>query len=268
MDHRSLLEAANITDPIERARIITRLMTEDLGLTDAAARYRRQAIAEARDAGYTREQIAAALGVTPPRITQISKGPAAKAPEPPASQPPRVLVERALPTPPAVRGSLSLYFVEAEQQGIAADRKMLYIGKEPATDHVASSLRLAAGDDVLARRKLMLANAVPVRIATSFFRPDLFDGTRLAEPEFVRPSLQAAIEDLGYSFGRAEETLISRRPTAFERETLDLEPDEWIVQVLRTSFSTEDTPVHTLETICAASRHLFPIGQVAGTDQF
>jgi DNA-binding GntR family transcriptional regulator len=145
---------------------------------------------------------------------------------------------------------------------------MLYIGPEPATEHVAATLRVEPGEDVIARRKLMFANGVPVRIATSFFPADLFADTRMAEPDFVRPSLQSAIEDLGYTFGRAEESLISRRPTLFERETLDLEPDEWIVQILRTSYSTEGTPVHALETICAASRHIFPIGQVAGTDEF
>ena len=41
-----------------------------------------------------------------------------------------------------------------------------------------------------------------------------------------------------------------------------------VVQVLRTSYSTEGTPVHALETICSATRHIFPIGQVAGTDEF
>jgi GntR family transcriptional regulator len=51
-------------------------------------------------------------------------------------------------------------------------------------------------------------------------------------------------------------------------ETLDLDPDEWVVQILRTSYSTEDTPVHALETVCAATRHVFPIGQVAGADEF
>lgn len=89
-----------------------------------------------------------------------------------------------------------------------------------------------------------------------------------APPLFVRPSLQSAIEDLGYTFGRAEESLNSRRPTPFERDTLELEPDEWIIQILRTSYSTEGTPVAALETICAASRHIFPIGQVAGVDEF
>jgi hypothetical protein len=30
----------------------------------------------------------------------------------------------------------------------------------------------------------------------------------------------------------------------------------------------KDAPVHALETICAASRHTFPIGQAVGGDQF
>jgi GntR family transcriptional regulator len=115
---------------------------------------------------------------------------------------------------------------------------------------------------------LMLANDVPVRIATSFFRADLFANTRIIEPEFVLPSLQAALEALGYTFGHAEESLIARPPTPFEAETLQLDSGEWVVQVLRASYSTEDTPVHTLETICAATRHVFPIGQVAGVDEF
>lgn len=268
MDLRTLREAAQIADPIARARALTQLMTADQALVAEAAKYRRHAIAEARADGRTLEQIAAELGVTPGRVSQMSKGPAAQAPAPSAEPAPRVLVQRALPTDPAIRGSVSLFLVEAERQGIKADRKMLYIGPEPANEHVAACLRVSPGDDVIARRKLMLANGVPVRIATSYFRADLFTGTRMAEPEFVRPSLQAALTDLGYKFGRAEEHLTARRPTQFERETLELGPGEWVVQVLRASYSAEDTPVHTLETICAATRHVFPIGQVAGADEF
>lgn len=268
MDPRTLHEAASLLDPIERARALTNLMTGDQALTDAAARYRRQAIADAREQGLSREQIAAALGVTPPRITQISKGPAARAPEPPADHAPKVLVQRSIPTPPAIRGSASLFLAEAERQGIEASRKMLYIGLEPASEQIAHALRVEPGTDVVARRKLQFANDVPVRMPTSFFRADLFADTRMNQPEFVRPTLQAALDELGYQFGRAEEFLVARRPTIFERETLTLEPDEWVVQILRTSYSTEDTPVHALETVCSATRHLFPIGQVAGADEF
>ena len=87
-------------------------------------------------------------------------------------------------------------------------------------------------------------------------------------PSSFIPTLQAALDELGYQFGRAEEFLISRRPTTFEREALDLSSDGWIVQILQASYSTERTPVHALETVCAATRHLFPIEQVAGADKF
>jgi hypothetical protein len=60
----------------------------------------------------------------------------------------------------------------------------------------------------------------------------------------------------------------ARPPTRLEAEVLELDPVEWVVQILRASYSSEDTPVHTLETICAATRHVFPIGQVAGVDEF
>lgn len=262
-----LQQIAATTDPIERARLISRAMTQQQGLVAELARMRRHAIAQARDSGITQDDIAKALGVTPGRISQMRKAPA-QAPEPPASAAPKVIVQRALPTEPSVRGSKSLYLTEAQQQGLRPERRMLYIGPEQASEHIAACLRSEAGADVIARRKLMLADDVPVRIATSFFRADLFAGTRIAEPQFVQPSLQAALEALGYTFGHAEENLIARPPTAFEAETLQLDPGEWIVQVLRSSYSLEDTPVHTLETICAASRHVFPIGQVAGRDEF
>ncbi|WP_240197492.1 GntR family transcriptional regulator [Nonomuraea lactucae] len=181
---------------------------------------------------------------------------------------PRVLVRRSLPTEPAVRGSESLFLAEAEQQGLQAGRRMLYVGPEPAGDQVAACLRVAPGTGVIARRKMMTAGGVPVRIATSYFRLDLFGGTRLAEPGFVRPSLQSALTALGHAFGHAEETLTARPPTPFERETLELEPGEWIVQVLRAGYSTDGTPVHVLETVCAATRHVFTIRQVSGSDEF
>ncbi|MEU6798599.1 UTRA domain-containing protein [Nonomuraea wenchangensis] len=253
MDLKTLGEVAQVSDPVERARILSRLMTEEQGLVIEAAKMRRRAIAEARESGL--KEITRRLGVSPGRGSQ-------------PRQAPRVLVQRALPTEPAVRGSKSLFMAEAERQGLKADRRMLYVGLEPASEHVAACLRVEPGAEVVARRKMMSANDVPVRIATSYFRADLFGGTRIAEQGFVTPSLQSALTALGYAFGHAEENLTARQPTAFERGTLELEPGEWVVQVLRASYSTEDTPVHVLETIFAASRHIFPIGQVSGDDEF
>lgn len=270
MDQRKLRDVAAISDPIERIRAVGKLMAEEQGAITELSSIRRHAVAEARDDGMTLADIADALGVSPGRVSQYARqGDAAKAPRLPERTAPRVLVQRALPTPPAVRGSESLYLEEAKRQGIEnAERRMLYIGTEPSSEHVAVPLRIEPGTDVVARRKMFFADSVPVRISTSYFRTDLFGGTRIEEPEFVKPSLQAALESFGYRFGHAEETLTAREATRFEAETLELDPGEWVVQVLRASYSEEDTPIHVLETVCAATRHVFVIGQPADTDQF
>jgi GntR family transcriptional regulator len=265
LDSRTLEQITAVSDPIERARAISRLMADEQRTVTELARLRREAIAEAQSAGMRQDEIARRLGVSPGRVSQMKPAAARNA----NGHAPPVVVQRALPTDPAVRGSASLFVTEAERQGIRADRRMLYVGPEPAAAHVAESLRVAEGTQVLARRKLLLANNVPVRVATSFFRLDLFGGTPIAEAgDFVLPSLQSAIEALGYRFGHAEEHLVARPPRDAEAEALRLDPGEWVVQVLRTGYATDDTPVHTLETVCAASRHVFPIGQVAGADEF
>ncbi|MEY9214929.1 UTRA domain-containing protein [Thermobifida halotolerans] len=271
MDARTLHDIAAIPDPLDRARAASSAMTTLQGQSVELSRIRRQAIIEAQESGGLRqEDIARHLGVTPGRVSQMKKagaGPAHQAPPGPTEPRPRVLVERALPTPPSVRGSKSLYLTEAERQGLTAERKMLYIGREPASDHVAAGLRTEPGEDVIARRKMFWANGVPVRISTSYFRTDVAEGTRLAEEGFVLPTLQAAIEELGHRFSHATETLTVRPPTPYEADLLDV-PGEWVVQILRVSVSTDEMPIHALETVCAASRHTFPIGQVAGSDQF
>lgn len=269
MDARTLHDIAAITDPLDRARAASSAMTTLQGQSVELSRIRRGAIIEAQQSGLRQEEIARHLGVTPGRVSQMKKAGAAEhqAPTGPTEPRPQILVQRALPTPPATRGSKSLYLTEAVQQGLEPDRKMLFVGREPANEHVAAALRVGPGDDVIARRKMFWANSIPVRIATSYFRTDVAEDTRLDGSGFVLPTLQAAIEGLGHRFSHATETLTARPPTPYEADLLDV-PGEWVVQVLRVSVSTDDVPIHALETICAASRHVFPIGQVAGSDQF
>lgn len=271
MDARTLHDIAAIADPVERARAASAAMASLQGQSVELSRIRRGAIVEAQDSGMRQDDIARHLGVTPGRVSQMKKagadGGGHRAPIGPVEPRPRVLVERALPTPPAIRGSKSLYLSEAERQGLTPERKMLYVGQEPASEHVAAGLRADPGGPVIARRKMFWANEVPVRIATSYFRVDVGEGTRLDGEGFVLPTLQDAIEDLGHHFSHATETLTARPATPYEADLLDI-AGEWVVQVLRVSVSTDDVPIHALETICAATRHTFPIGQVAGSDQF
>jgi DNA-binding GntR family transcriptional regulator len=264
----TLHEIARISDPIERACALGRAMTEQQSLVEEAARMRRQAIAEARETGHRLEEIANVLGVSPGRISQMRKGPASRAPQPPAETRPQVIVHRTLPSSPGVLGDTSAFVSAAERQGLRPGIRILFVGTEPSSEHVATCLRIQAGDEVIARRRMILADEVPVRLVTSYFRADLFAGTCVAEPELIKPSLRECLQSLGHSFGHAEETLMARPATRSEIDTLELDQGEWAVQVLRASYSSDDTPVHMLESICAASRHIFTVSQAGGEQEF
>ena len=208
-DSRTLREAASITDPINRALALQRLITDGAGLAIEACRYRRDAIAEARAQGYTSKQIADRLGVTPGRVRQIPADSKVGPIAPPASEThaPRVLVQRPLPTEPATRGAPSLFLAEMERQGIRADRKMLYIGLEPASEHIATCLRVQTGDDVVARRSSASPTTSQYASRPRTSGPTCSPVPGWPKPEFVRPTLQTALADLGYVFGRAERHL-------------------------------------------------------------
>lgn len=266
MNLNTLHEIATISDPIERASALGRAMTEQQSLVEEAARMRRQAIAEARETGHRLEEIANVLGVSPGRISQMRKGPASRAPQPPPDPKPQVIVHRRLPSDSGAHSPLHAASA-VERQGPHPEMRILFVGTEPSSEHVATCLRVQTGDDVIARRRLILADDVPVRLATSYFRADLFAGTPVAGPDPIS-SLRECLESLGHTFGHAEETLVARPATRTEVEALAIDQGEWVVQVLRASYSGDDTPVHILESVCAASRHVFTVSQEGAEREF
>ncbi len=268
MNLTTLREIAAIADPIERARAIGHAMSEQQGLVEEAARMRRQAIAEARETGHRLEEIANVLGVSPGRISQMRKGSTARAPEPACEPGPQVIVHRSLPTAPGLGGPAHTFAAAAERQGVRLEVSLLTSGREESSEHVASLMRIRAGDEVLARRRRIIADGVPIRLVGSFFRADLFADTPVADVETATTDLQDALQALGHRFGHAEETLVARPATRHETESLQLDHGEWVVQLLRAAYSVEDAPVHVLETICAASRHVFTVDQSGGLREF
>jgi GntR family transcriptional regulator len=182
--------------------------------------------------------------------------------------PKQILVTRAIPTDPADRASESLYLSEAGRQGVAAERRMLEVGPMPAPQVVAERMGVPAGLPVLLRRRLMFAAGVPVRIANSYFLLPLAKDTALEDADFIPGGLQELFKGMGIQFGRAEETLVARLPTDGEVELLRIDPAEPVVELLRTSYSRGGEPIHTLQTICAATRHIFSVNQLPSDEAF
>lgn len=179
-----------------------------------------------------------------------------------------MLIRRSIPTDPKDRESKSPFFAEVERQGLNPGREMIFVGVESGPDEITERLSLDKGAEVIVRRKVLLADHIPVRIATSYFSNALFADTGLNVGDFIMPSLQSELRSAGHEFGRSSEILRSRPATETEVEQLKCEADEWIVEILRTSYNTADTPIHLLQTVCRASVHEFDIAQPANRDAF
>lgn len=121
---------------------------------------------------------------------------------------------------------------------------------------------------MLIRRRLMLVDGVPLRIATSYFLPNAPEADELSGDSFLGTGLQELFERHGRIFGRAEETLVARMPSDEEAELLAITVEEPVVEIARTSFDAGGEPVHTLQTICVAGRHLFDVRQLDGDRVF
>jgi DNA-binding GntR family transcriptional regulator len=186
----------------------------------------------------------------------------------PATVPGQIIVERSIPTDPATRASASIFLSESEQQGLPARRVMLEVGPTPAPAHIAERMSIAPGDMVLVRRRLMLVQDTPLRIASSYFPLAQFEGTAIAQDGFVEGGLQGFFERQGLRFGRAFETLTARLPHALEAEQLEIRAETPVVVILRSSYDVKDRPVHTLETVCASDKHVFRVRQVDGDEVF
>ncbi|CAN5880852.1 hypothetical protein BH23ACT12_BH23ACT12_19490 [soil metagenome] len=157
---------------------------------------------------------------------------------------------------------------EAAGRSGTPSRRLLLAGRSPAPFFIAARMGVVAGSDLLCRRRLMLVDGTPLRIATSWFLPDGPEAFELAGDSFLEGGLQELFDRHGRVFGRAEETLTARLASPEEAGVLLIDPAEPVVEIVRTSFDNQGRPVHTLQTLCAATRHVFDIGQFPGDKVF
>lgn len=158
-----------------------------------------------------------------------------------------------------MRSSESYFLAETQAQVARPSRSLLFVGLRPAPAHIAAAMEVEDGEKLLVRSRLMSVDSVPVRISNSYFLPSEPEAQALQGPDFIPGGLQGLFDGAGRVFGRCKETLTSRMPSESERELLCLDAGIPVVQIVRSSYAADGTPVHTLESICGADSHIFSI---------
>jgi GntR family transcriptional regulator len=114
-------------------------------------------------------------------------------------------------------------------------RSEVDVDQVPAPAEVASLLGVEEGTPVLARRRRMYANDIPVQLATSYLPLDIAGGTVLASTDPGPGGTYSRLADLGHAPATYTETARVRPPGDGEAQFLRMDPDQRVVTIQRTA---------------------------------
>ena len=150
-----------------------------------------------------------------------------------------------------------IWGAEAAEHGGTGTQKLLSVDEVTASATVADMLGLAAGEPVVARRRLMLFNDHPVELVDSYYPVNIARGTRLAEHRKVPGGAVALLADLGHRPRRVREDVSARLATPHERTTLELDDPSCVLLLARVLLTGDERPVEaSVMTMVADGRRL------------
>ncbi|ABP52629.1 MULTISPECIES: UTRA domain-containing protein [Salinispora] len=136
-----------------------------------------------------------------------------------------------------------VWAADAAGQGRSGTQRILAVGEVVAAAEVAAALRVAPGDPVTVRRRLMLLDDEPVELTDSYYPVAIARGTALAEQRKIRGGAVRLLAEVGYRPRRVREDVYTRLPEPAERRLLGLADHEWALGLTRVLSTQDDVPV-------------------------
>ncbi|MEU6015974.1 GntR family transcriptional regulator [Streptomyces sp. NPDC047515] len=131
------------------------------------------------------------------------------------------------------------------------------VDRVQAPPSVAAALGLSADAEVYARARLVKEDGHPTHTLTSYYRPEHVEGTLIVDPTpgpAGRGGGFRVLYDAGYEIDHMREELFARVPTSEEMKLLLLPSGEPVVELHRTSFTSDGAVVEFAIGVHAASR--------------
>ncbi|MGZ0231145.1 UTRA domain-containing protein [Streptomyces sp. CPS1] len=164
------------------------------------------------------------------------------------------------------RKSDSLAYVTARQEGQAdawseeakqrGGQLLAEIAEVDPPAEVAAALRLAAGEKVAVRRRIILLDGQAIELADSYYPMPIASGTALMEKRKIKGGAPTLLAQLGYQARRISEDLEFRPASESERAGLALPAGAHVLTLLRTTFAEDGSPFEVQFMVMKAPRRL------------
>lgn len=137
------------------------------------------------------------------------------------------------------------------------DEQTQSVSRIPAPPLVAEVYGLPEGAEVYARARLVKEGRQPTHTLTSYYRPEIVEGTRIVDPTpgpAGRGGGFRVLYDAGYEIDHMREELFARTATSDEARLLQLPAGEPVVELHRITYTADGTVVEVAIGVHAATR--------------
>ncbi len=124
---------------------------------------------------------------------------------------------------------------EAAKQGRTGTQRLLAVETGPPPPEVTEALGLQPGENVVTRRRLILADDQPVELADSHYPATIAADTPLQAAKKIKGGAVRVLAELGHPLEEAVEKITARRPSADEAALLGISTDQWLLILTRVS---------------------------------
>jgi GntR family transcriptional regulator len=158
---------------------------------------------------------------------------------------------------PRATGEREAWAQEAAEHGHVGSQRLREVAEVEPPGTVAAALKVAAGESVVVRRRVMLLDGQPVELTDSYYPSAIAQGTRLAEHRKIPGGAPTLLAELGHEMRHVDEDVSARLATDDEQQLLELAAPEPVIVLFRTSTTGDGVPVEvSVMTMLAAGRHL------------
>jgi GntR family transcriptional regulator len=144
---------------------------------------------------------------------------------------------------------------EAEAQGRVGRVDVLGIERVPAPAWVSERLSIGAGEQVVVRRNLYLADDEPVQLADTYLPVAIAGDSQLESEVPAAGGIYAALEELGHALASFDEQVTARMPMPAEVEALALKPGVPVIELRHTSLDEHGQAIEVTHSILPADRN-------------
>ncbi|MDM4721178.1 UTRA domain-containing protein [Micromonospora sp. WMMA1363] len=145
---------------------------------------------------------------------------------------------------------------DAATRGQQGSQRVLNVETIPAPADIAEHLGVAPGFSIVARRRLILANDLPVEVATSYWPASLAAMTALAQPAKIPGGAVRFVAELGYTPTEVREDVTTRWTTPYEQTTMAMQKPEPALILTRILLDDTGQPYQVDVNVMRAGQHI------------